>query len=194
MRLYNLAVALAFFAPAIAAPANLIAVEKYDGETSGKHIVTLKPGVDQSLFLDGTNLITTHNWTVVNGFAGQFSEDQIHALRAHRDVYSIAEDGIAQTSLITTQSGSSIPPMEMFAKTLHRIDAPWGLARLSSVKKLTNQNPASRNFRFVHDTTAGLGVDIYVIDTGKKFYNCQKTGFLIKILQGVYLQHVSLEA
>ncbi|KAH0586743.1 hypothetical protein H2248_007954 [Termitomyces sp. 'cryptogamus'] len=45
-------------------------------------------------------------------------------------------------------------------------NATWGLARLSSVKKLANQNSNALNFQYLRETTAGLGVDVYVIDTG----------------------------
>ncbi|KAG5727551.1 Proteinase R [Termitomyces sp. T112] len=150
MHLYSiLVVSAGFLAPVIAAPGYLVPIEKVDGGTSGRHIVSLKANADKSSFIEATNIATTHNWTVINGFAGQFTEDQINVLRAHGDVESITEDGFAQVSMVTTQT-----------------NATWGLARLSSVKKLANQNSNALNFQYLRETTAGLGVDVYVIDTG----------------------------
>ncbi|KNZ74945.1 Proteinase R [Termitomyces sp. J132] len=147
MHLYSiLVVSAGFLAPVIAAPGYLVPIEKVDGETSGRHIVSLKANADKSSFIEATNIATTHNWTVINGFAGQFTEDQINVLRAHGDVESITEDGFAQVSMVTTQT-----------------NATWGLARLSSVKKLANQNSNALNFQYLRETTAGLGVDVYVI-------------------------------
>ncbi|KAG6887663.1 hypothetical protein C0995_013688 [Termitomyces sp. Mi166 len=171
MRLYTLAAAsaiFAFFTPVLAAPrslASLVPVEKVKGETSGRYIVRLKPGVNQSSFFDATNIVTTYNWTVINGFAGdlryshrdnpfnqiqgEFTEDQIDTLHAHDDVESITEDGITRLAAVETQN-----------------NATWGLARLSSVEKLTNQDPTLHDCQFIYETSAGLGVDIYVMDTG----------------------------
>ncbi|KAG6862660.1 hypothetical protein C0993_002151, partial [Termitomyces sp. T159_Od127] len=128
MHLYSPVIALAFLVPVFAAPRSLVPVEKFDGETSGRHIVTLKPGVDRSSFVFATNIVPTHNWTVINGFAvghkGKFTEEQINMLRTSSDVESISEDGMVQASVVTTQTNST-----------------WGLARLSSASKLANQNP-----------------------------------------------------
>jgi hypothetical protein len=50
-----------------------------------------------------------------------------------------------------------------------RTDAPWGLARVSSQTRLSNQNPIDLNFAYEYDSPAGNGVDIYVVDTGLFF-------------------------
>ncbi|KAG6898505.1 hypothetical protein C0993_006380 [Termitomyces sp. T159_Od127] len=101
MRLYSPVIALAFLLPVLVAPSSLVQVEKFHGETSGRHIVKLKPGVDRSSFVFATNIVPTHNWTVINGFAGDFTEEQINMLRANGDVESISEDAILQASVAT---------------------------------------------------------------------------------------------
>jgi len=59
--------------------ANLLEVAKYDGETSGRYIVTLKEGVEKSATFESFNLHRrsgafniTHEWDAnfLNGFAG----------------------------------------------------------------------------------------------------------------------------
>lgn len=50
-----------------------------------------------------------------------------------------------------------------------RTDAPWGLARVSSRTRLSNQNPINLNYTYEYDSPAGNGVDIYVLDTGLLF-------------------------
>ena len=44
-----------------------------------------------------------------------------------------------------------------------RTNAPWGLARLSQAAKLTDQNTNDLTFTYKYDSTAGAGVDIYVV-------------------------------
>ncbi|KAG6876483.1 hypothetical protein C0993_002726 [Termitomyces sp. T159_Od127] len=147
MRLYSVIVAaIAFSAPVIASPGFSIPVEKVNGETSGRHIVRLKPGVNQTSFFRTKRIAPTYSWTIINGFAGKFTEEQINEMRSSGDVESIIEDGVVRTSVVATQE-----------------NATWGLSRLSSVGKLANQNPSALTFPFVYETTAGLGVDIYVV-------------------------------
>ncbi|KAG6894583.1 hypothetical protein C0992_005510 [Termitomyces sp. T32_za158] len=100
MYLYTPVIAVAFLLPVFAAPSSLVPVEKVDGETSGRHIVRLRSGIDRSSFVLATNIVPTHNWTVINGFAGKFTKDQINMLRENSDVESIAEDGVAQASQV----------------------------------------------------------------------------------------------
>ena len=81
---------------ALAAPsAALHAVEKFQGETTGRHIVMFKKGVNvASQRVAGV----THAWDgAINGFAGHFDEATLEALRANPNVESISEDGIMHT-------------------------------------------------------------------------------------------------
>ncbi|KAG6906165.1 hypothetical protein DXG01_015515 [Tephrocybe rancida] len=137
--------ALAVSLPAFAAPATLLRIEKFNGPTSGRYIVRLKPDTAKASFLKAINTNPSHNWNVINGFAGKFSTNELDALRAHPDVESISEDGIM--SISTTQT-----------------NAPWGLARLTSSSKLVNQDPSALTYTYNYEARAGAGVDIYVLD------------------------------
>lgn len=44
-----------------------------------------------------------------------------------------------------------------------RTDAPWGLGRISSQTKLTNQDTSALTFSYDYDSTAGSGATVYVI-------------------------------
>lgn len=70
-------------------------VERYEGETTGRYIVTFKSGFNKSsLRITGI----THSWDgVLNGIAGHFDEATVHAFRADPKVKSISEDGVMHT-------------------------------------------------------------------------------------------------
>ncbi|KAG6828270.1 hypothetical protein H0H92_008577 [Tricholoma furcatifolium] len=176
--------ALPLALPAIASPVSLIPIEKYQGDIlQGSYIVTLRnDGVAPNTFLQTTNLTATHQWTIINGFAGKFSNDQVEAFRAQPDVASIAEDGIMYASALTTQTNATL-----------------GLARLSSPDSLSGNNPrymlmlhltqsfgCSFNllldparlttYTYEYDDSAGSGVDIYIVDTGVYIQHTQFGG------------------
>jgi hypothetical protein len=46
---------------------------------------------------------------------------------------------------------------------LRRTNAPWGIARLSQVAKLANQDATALTFTYTFDSSAGSGVDIYIV-------------------------------
>jgi len=46
-----------------------------------------------------------------------------------------------------------------------RTNAPWGLARVSSKTKLTNQDVDALTYTYNYDSTAGANSDVYVIGT-----------------------------
>ncbi|KAG5651131.1 hypothetical protein H0H81_009764 [Sphagnurus paluster] len=140
--------AIALAAPAFAAPTALIhTVQKFEGETTGRYIVKLKDGVAKSTVFGTKKVKLTHDWTLLNGFASDFDAATLESLRANPNVEYIAEDGIMHT--MATQT-----------------NAPWGLARLSSVSKLTNQDTSALTYSYTYDDSAGAGVDIYIVDTG----------------------------
>jgi len=65
-------------APATA-PANIVSpltVEKYDGETSGAHIIQLNEGADRAALVSqvkqANGEVTHDDWKTCNGFAGLF--------------------------------------------------------------------------------------------------------------------------
>ncbi|KAK7678555.1 hypothetical protein QCA50_018427 [Cerrena zonata] len=145
--------------PIFGAPTTpLISVSKYAGTVNkGSFIVKLKDNVSKDTHLDwlsqhvSADTITHRDWKteVLHGFAGQFSDNVLNMLRANPDVESIEEDGIMSINAITTQT-----------------NAPWGIARLSQNGRLSNQNTGALTFTYSFDSSAGAGVDIYVVDTG----------------------------
>ena len=46
-----------------------------------------------------------------------------------------------------------------------RTDAPWGLARISSKTKLTDQNTHDLTYTYNYDSTGGANSDVYIIGT-----------------------------
>ncbi|KAF9523111.1 serine protease [Crepidotus variabilis] len=134
---------------AFAAVTPLRTIETYKGETSGRYIVTLKSGVSKDSVFSNARLSRsniTHDWDIIHGFAGNFNEQTLNALRSNPDVESVSEDGIMHT--FATQT-----------------NAPWGISRISSTAKLSG-SVSSLTFSYTYDDTAGSGVDIYLVDTG----------------------------
>ncbi|KAF9521960.1 serine protease [Crepidotus variabilis] len=138
-------------ASALAAVTPLIPIQKSQGDTSGRHIVTLKNGVSQDTVLNALKITAdslAYKWSIINGFAGSFDSNTLNALRSNPNVESITEDGI----------------MKIVGQ---QMDATWGLGRTSSLQKLTDQDPSHLTFDYIYsDETLGSGVDIYIVDTG----------------------------
>ncbi|KAJ2918786.1 hypothetical protein MD484_g1573, partial [Candolleomyces efflorescens] len=132
-------------------------IERYDGQTTGRYIVTLKDGVSRQAVInqladvanDAVEVVS--DWdNVLNGFSAKLDESALSLLQTLPGVECIAQDGIMHTAAMTTQH-----------------DAPWGLSRLSSDSRLTGAAD-QLNFQYTYDDSSGAGVDIYVIDTGVK--------------------------
>lgn len=138
----------------LGAPNRLLSVERYDGETSGRYIVTLKADTVKSDHLSwvneaaGAGANITHDWNpdFVNGYAANLDDDALRTLRASPDVESIGEDGVVSIKVTET-------------------NAPWGIARLSSTSAISGSDTAN-SYTYTYNSAAGSGVDIYVIDTG----------------------------
>lgn len=59
--------------PIFASPTlSLRAIEKYDGETTGNHIIRLKNGVSKADFLTTLGLNSTVEYGAINGFSGTY--------------------------------------------------------------------------------------------------------------------------
>jgi len=95
--------------PALAAPSPLVSVKKSKNPILGHYIVTLKSDVDR---LAGVLSLTskvdsqskvTHEWDIINGFAGTFTDTDLESLRSDPNVVSIEEDGYAYTQTVVTQ-------------------------------------------------------------------------------------------
>ena len=100
----------ALLLPALAVPSPLLTVSKVANATPGRYIITLKEGVSRASHLSSiqSNIVSTpstvtHEFSIINGYAGEFSPDNLNELRAHPDIASIEEDGISHTSTTETQ-------------------------------------------------------------------------------------------
>lgn len=73
---------------------------KCDGAVKpNSYIVTMKDGVVSTA--STTSMLSsasevTHNYTLINGYAGIFTEDDLNTLRSHDHIESIEEDSIMQ--------------------------------------------------------------------------------------------------
>ncbi|KAM6496366.1 serine protease [Amanita muscaria] len=142
---------LAATLPIFGAPSSSLTVEKANGQTSGKYIVTLKEGIDKTSLVSHvkTTAHVTDEWSVINGFAAHLDTATLDFLRAHSDVASIAEDGMMSIDATITQT-----------------NAPWGLQRISQAAPLGRTDTGSLTFTYPYDSSAGTGVNIYIVDTG----------------------------
>lgn len=94
---------------AFSAPSPLVKVQKAEEPIAGRYIVTLKDGASReanvnalSRKFNGASSIT-HEWDIINGFAGTFSAAELEDLRSNPDVASIEEDGLVHTQAVVTQ-------------------------------------------------------------------------------------------
>ncbi|KAG6886911.1 hypothetical protein C0995_003353, partial [Termitomyces sp. Mi166 len=83
----------------------------------------------------------------VTRYTGKFTDKDIQELQANPNVEGIYEDIAGNGAIDQT-------------------NATWGLARLSSKKKLEYWNIIATNFTFHYYYGAGQGVDIYIVDSG----------------------------
>lgn len=140
---------LTLFTLGSADPVPLRSVEAYNGEKTGRMIVQVKQGISSRKLVKSLGLRLSHEYEYLNSFAGQFDEATLNAIRASPDVESIAEDGI------------------MYAMAaVNQINAPWNLAALSSATPLPGTDTSATNYTYTYDSSAGRGVDIYILDTG----------------------------
>ncbi|KAH7094146.1 peptidase 1 [Auriculariales sp. MPI-PUGE-AT-0066] len=156
--LVTLALALA----ASAAPGKLLTVQKYGGQkVPGSYIVRLKEGVNKDALLDSDpalrESVTHADWTIINGFAGQLSAEQLNELRANDQVESIQEDGVVSIQAAQT-------------------NAAWGLGRISHTNPVSGTITALNYTYTYSDTYQGQGVDIYIVDTGINLNHVDFTG------------------
>jgi len=134
--------------------ASILTVNKTENAIPGKYIVTLKEDVSLASHVSSTQASIastdsniTHELDIINGYAGDFTEDDLNDLLSHPEVASIEQDSIVKTCAVVTQN-----------------DAPWGLGRITSEVKLTGSDSAL-NFKYTYDSS-GKGANVYVIDTG----------------------------
>ena len=98
--------------------ASLLTVSKAEKPIPGRYIITLKDDISLAAHISSTqasiestpsNII--HELDIINGYAGEFTEEDLNALRANPDIDAIEEDGTVQTcaTLVFTQSVPSLP-------------------------------------------------------------------------------------
>ncbi|KAF4925854.1 Alkaline protease 1 [Colletotrichum viniferum] len=80
-------------------------------------------------------------------YAGGFDHETLEQIRQDKNVVAVEENRVAEVTAVTTQ-----------------VDAPWGLATLSSPAPLVDGNNAGYRYHF--DSAAGEGSFAYVMDTG----------------------------
>jgi len=94
--------------PVLAAPSPLVSVKKTENAIAGRYIVTLKDNVDHVGVSSVSSGISsqsevTHDWSIINGFAGTFTDADLEVMRSHPNVASIQEDGHVHIQAVTTQ-------------------------------------------------------------------------------------------
>jgi len=85
--------------PAFAASSSPVPVRKNKNPILGKYIVTFKDGVDHAIGVSSltssisSNSAITHEWAIINGLAGTFTDADLESLKSSPDIASIEEDG-----------------------------------------------------------------------------------------------------
>jgi len=94
----------------LAAPSPLLTVSKVANAVPGRYIITLKEGASRAAHISSvrnklasTPSKITNEFNIINGYAGEFSADDLNELRADPDIAWIEEDGISHTSATKTQ-------------------------------------------------------------------------------------------
>ena len=97
---------------------SLLTVSKAEKPIPGRYIVTLKEDVSLATHLSSTQSKIastpsniTHEYSLINGYAGEFSVDDLNDLRANPEIASIEEDGTLHTCSVVTQFVPSPPPI-----------------------------------------------------------------------------------
>ncbi|KAJ3534180.1 hypothetical protein NMY22_g7035 [Coprinellus aureogranulatus] len=146
-----------------------ISIETVKGEKTGRHIVLLEPNASQSALFSNLASVSktlqsgsiTHEWdSAINGFAGNFDEETLEALKGAPGVLAIVVDGFVNATAIAGDvSISGDGDVDGAATTLNE---PWGLARISSKARLGCADTQLIH-KYDYDSRAGVGVDVYVL-------------------------------
>ena len=201
-----------------AAAASSAEVHKYDGEVNkGSYIIKVRDGAQKSSVMNriasflGGNTKVTHDWDsqFFNGFAGSssrpytpvvfgpnritlgnFRDDAVEVLKSSIDVEYIAEDGIMKTFI--DQYVELHASVGFCCSTSHaRNDAPWSLARVSTRTRLVKQDPFALDYTYRYLANPGIGVDIYVVDTGLfVFFVRPPNNISPPTSEGIFVDHV----
>ena len=119
--------------PALAGPIKV--------DNTGRYIVKLKSGTVRQDALAKLNpnarSRVTHEWSLINGFAGQFDPATVTALRQSPEVEFVEEDQIMNIFGTQLVISPRIGKESCLMYILLRTNAPWGLGRLSSSSRLS---------------------------------------------------------
>ena len=95
--------------------ASLLTVSKTEKPIPGRYIITLKDDVSLASHVSSTQTTIasttsniTHEYDLINGYAGEFTDEDLKDLRSHPEIASIQEDGYTWLCDETTQS---VPPL-----------------------------------------------------------------------------------
>ena len=95
---------------------SLIVIAPAKEPIPGRYIVTVKEGVSIASHtsaiqssIASTDSNITHELSIINGYAGKFTDEDLNALRANPEIDSIEQDGVAYTCY-ETQSVLPPPP------------------------------------------------------------------------------------
>lgn len=91
--------------PAFAAPAPLVHVQRAEEPVDGSYIVLLRddgPSISAAEIAKSlsTSSEVTSQWSIINGFAGKFTPEDLKVLKARPDVLSIQENGVVRTMVV----------------------------------------------------------------------------------------------
>ena len=93
----------------------LLTVSKTAKPVPGRYIVTLKDDVSLASHVSSTQTTIaatasniTHEYNLINGYAGEFTDEDLNDLRSHPEIASIEQDGY--TWLFTETTQSVLPP------------------------------------------------------------------------------------
>lgn len=158
----------------IAASAVALAVPVAQGNADilpGRYIVQLKPGIDPSAVSnhhataraihqrnaekhskrDEGGIEKTYHIKDFNAYAGSFDEVTVEEIAKLPEVLSVQPDTVVYPA-------KQLPNVREKRELVIQSNAPWGLGHLS------HRSPGSTEY--VHDSTAGEGTYVYVVDSG----------------------------
>ena len=95
---------------------SLLTVSKAENPVPGRYIVTLKEDVSLASHVSSTQTSIastasniTHEFNLINGYAGDFTDADLDDLRSHPEIASIEQDSVGWFCNETTQS--ALPPI-----------------------------------------------------------------------------------
>ncbi|UNI24990.1 hypothetical protein JDV02_010701 [Purpureocillium takamizusanense] len=116
------------------------------------YIVKIKDGASTDSvdgFLSNRSISSVYTYyNALSGFTAVLTAEQLSSLRDHNDVEYVEQDAVVHLDR----------PKWILSHETEQKNAPWGLARISSLK------PGSSTYIF--DASSGAGTCSYVVDTG----------------------------